>query len=147
MRDRSIQEVSQMGIPSWREIEHTADWALEVWGISLAELFRNAALGVASLLGGRPLEQRRRRRRFRLEAPDRETLLVDWLTELLFWLEEQDLVLEDVKIERIEETSFLGVALGTKGTDLGRHIKGVTYNDLAIRSTDQGLKTTIVFDV
>jgi len=147
VRGRRRQQMSHMKSPSWREIEHTADWALEVWGKTQAELFRNAALGVASLLGGRPLGTQTTSRHFRLNAPDRETLLVDWLSELLFWLEEQELVLDDVQIERVEETSFLGEATGMKGADLGRHIKGVTYNELAIRSTDQGLKTTIVFDV
>ncbi len=132
--------------PSWREIEHTADWALEVWGSSRAALFRNAALGMAGLLRGRP-SGARKHKRFRLEAPDAETLLVDWLTELLFWLEEGELVLEDVTIQSIKETSLIGQATGVKGTDLVRHIKAVTYNELAIRSTQQGLKTTIVFDV
>jgi SHS2 domain-containing protein len=131
---------------SWREIEHTADWALEVWGRDRADLFRNAALGMAGLLRGRP-SGARKRTRILLEAPDTETLLVDWLTELLFWLEEGDLVLEDVKIEEIGETSLIGQATGVGGTDLVRHIKAVTYNELAIRSTEEGLKTTIVFDV
>jgi SHS2 domain-containing protein len=82
-----------------------------------------------------------------LEAPDTETLLVDWLSELLFWLEEGELVLEDVKIETMEETSLIGYATGMRGSELVRHIKAVTYNELAIRSTRDGLKTTIVFDV
>jgi SHS2 domain-containing protein len=132
--------------PSWREVEHTADWALEVWGKTPAALFRNAALGMASLLGGQPTGDRVSKR-LRLQAPDAETLLVDWLTELLFWVEEEDLVLEDVRIEAIEETSLTGQAVGREGTDLVRHIKAVTYNDLAIRSAEEGLKTTIVFDV
>jgi SHS2 domain-containing protein len=135
-----------MGQPPWREIEHTADWALEVWGTDQVDLFRNAALGVASLLGGRALEGGETRQ-FRLAAPDAETLLVDWLSELLVWLEERGLVLEDVTIEAIQGTSLRGTATGRPGTDLGRHIKGVTFNELAIRPFEHGLKTTIVFDV
>jgi SHS2 domain-containing protein len=130
----------------WREVEHTADWALEVWGRDQAALFRNAALGMASLLRGRP-SGRRVGKRFDLKAPDIETLLVDWLTELLFWLDEGELVLEDVTIEAIGENHLTGRAQASRGTDLVRHIKAVTYNELAVRSSQDGLKTTIVFDV
>jgi SHS2 domain-containing protein len=131
---------------SWREIEHTADWALEVWGSDQAALFRNAALGMADLLRGRPSGERSSKG-FELTAPDMETLLVDWLTELLFWLDEGELMLEDVSIEAIQPTSLIGTARATRGTDLVRHIKAVTFNELAIRADEAGLKTTIVFDV
>jgi SHS2 domain-containing protein len=136
-----------MDEPAWREIEHTADWALEIRGKDHAQLFENAARGMASLLGGRSVGRRTSRKRLRLIAPDWETLLVDWLSELLFWLEEEGLILHDVRIERIKETEVRAEATGTKGTDLGRHIKAVTYNDLAIRAFEGGLETTIVFDV
>jgi len=120
--------------------------ALEVWGRSLADLFRNAALGVARLLGGRPTGERCSKR-FQLEAPDPETLLVDWLSELLFWIEEGELVLIDVQIDAVSETNLIGEATGREGVDPGRHIKAVTFNDLAIQSNPEGFKTTIVFDV
>jgi SHS2 domain-containing protein len=74
-------------------------------------------------------------------------LLVDWLSELLFWLEEDDLVLIDAQIEAISETSLVGEAAGRRRADPGRHIKAVTFNDLAIRGTPEGFETTIVFDV
>jgi SHS2 domain-containing protein len=131
---------------SWREIEHTADWALEVWGSDQADLFRNAALGMAALLRGRA-SGARQEKRFHLEAPDAETLLVDWLSELLFWLEQGGLVLEDVKIQSMTKAGLVGRATGRVGTDLVRHIKAVTFNELAILPTDHGVKTTIVFDV
>jgi SHS2 domain-containing protein len=146
VRDHGFRRVMTMEEPSWREIEHTADLALEVWGTSRSDLFRNAALGVAGLLGGRPAGERYVKR-FYLEAPDSEILLVDWLSELLFWLEEDDLVLVDAQVEAVTETSLIGDAAGRKGADLGRHIKAVTFNDLAIRSTPEGFETTIVFDV
>ena len=138
---------NSMDEPGWREIEHTADWALEIRGKDHAQLFENAARGMASLLGGRSVGRRASRKRLRLIAPDWETLLVDWLTELLFWLEEEGLILDEVRIQRIKETEVQGVAMGKKGTDLKRHIKAVTYNDLAIRAAEGGLETTIVFDV
>lgn len=131
---------------SWREVEHTADLALEIWGLSLADLFRNAALGVAELLGGSPAGKQYSKS-FQLEAPDPETLLVDWLSELLFWIEEDELVLIDIQIGAVSETNIIGEATGRKGADPGRHIKAVTFNDLAIQSNQEGFKTTIVFDV
>ena len=66
------------------EIEHTADWELEVWGPDVEALFNQAALGMFSLLGVRLAAGRRNRRSMVLQAPDSETLLVDFLNELLF---------------------------------------------------------------
>ena len=38
-----------MSLPPWEEVEHTADVALLVRGVTLAELFANAARGMLNL--------------------------------------------------------------------------------------------------
>ena len=73
--------------PSYEEIEHTADWALRVRGQTLTELFRNAGLGMLSLLGIEHGPGNAESRFIELKADDNETLLVIWLEELLYPLE------------------------------------------------------------
>lgn len=133
----------------WEEIDHTADWALRVWGKDLPDLLENAALGMASLLGGQsdrsaPLTQTWE---FSLSAPDAETLLVDWLTELIFLMEEEGVRFEHFNVQRIDRLSVHAQVTGTPGSVFDKHIKAATYHDLRMRQTENGLETVIVFDV
>jgi SHS2 domain-containing protein len=129
-------------------IDHTADWSLRVYGPDLATLFEQAALGMASLLVadlavvGDEVE-----RPFTFEEYDTETLLVEWLSELAYWAETERLIFTQFHFEAIDETSLQATARGGHATELQKHIKAVTFHNLAITPTPTGLETTIVFDV
>jgi SHS2 domain-containing protein len=129
-------------------VEHTADWSLRVYGRDLAQLLVNAALGMATLMVGDlealPLDVERT---LALEAFDAETLLVDWLSELAYWAEDEQLVFREFELSRVTERYLSAVVWGGKAAELQKHIKAVTYHDLEIVETDGGLMTTIVFDV
>jgi len=131
-----------------RIVEHTADWALRVRGPDLAGLFGHAAVGMAQLLAGDlaavPLEEARE---LALAADDAESLLVEFLGELAYWAERDGLVCPVVELSEVSPTILQATARGGRLAELQKHIKAVTYHDLAIRPTDDGLEVTIVFDV
>jgi len=131
----------------FEELEHTADIALRVWGRDLAELFANAAYGMACQMangegGGlavvHPID---------LEAYDAETLLVTWLGELLYLGERDDCVFADFDMLEVTPTHLRAVARGGTVREHLLHIKAVTFNDLEIVRTNGGYEATIVFDV
>ena len=132
----------------FEEIEHTADYALRVQGRHLAELLVNAAHGMNSLLVSDPsallpeLE-----RHFELDAFDAENLLVKWLTEWAYWAEMERLVFNQFDLTDVTETGLKATVRGSRVSNLHKHIKAVTYHNLAITPTDEGLEVTIVFDV
>ncbi|HEC22420.1 MAG TPA: archease [Chloroflexi bacterium] len=133
--------------PAWEEIEHTADWALHVYGADLRMLFENSAGGMLSLIDGEADPQGTPFRQIiELEAPDQETLLVDWLNELLYLIEEGMLPTE-VTIRRITGQELEAEVTGGPARNLKKHIKAVTYHNLSIRRTSEGYETTLVFDV
>jgi SHS2 domain-containing protein len=132
----------------WDEIEHTADWALRVHGTDLRALFENAARGMVSLIGGvADPEQAAVHKTFTLQAPDHETLLVDWLSELLYLIEDQNLVFTEIAIHRLEGLALEARVRGRSGGSFQKHIKAATYHNLSIQQTAEGYETTIVFDV
>lgn len=132
----------------WEEIEHTADWALRVWGEDLRALFENAARGMVSLLGGEADQARQPvSRTITLQAPDPEILLIDWLTELLYLIEEQGMIITQITVHRVADLTLEAEVVGMPGGKFSRHIKAATYHRLAIRRTDEGFTTTVVFDV
>ena len=129
-------------------VEHTADWALRITGADLTALLVNAARGMSSLLvadpAALPLETARR---FELEAYDAESLLVEWLNELAYWAEMEQIVFREFELADVTPTFLRAHVRGGHPPELLKHIKAVTYHDLHIRETAVGLEATVVFDV
>jgi SHS2 domain-containing protein len=129
-------------------VEHTADWSLRIRGADLGELFANAAKGMAMLMVedpqvlGEDVE-----RSLALEAYDVESLLVDWLNELAYLAEVEGIVFKEIELNEIGEKQLAATVRGGKAPVLDKHIKAVTFHNLAIQQTAIGLEVTIVFDV
>lgn len=129
-------------------VEHTADWALRVWGNDMEELFTSASTGMSSLMVADPDSLPLNIiRTINLEAFDAETLLVDWLSELAYWAEDEQLVFREYEINITRDVILSATVRGGRADELVKHIKAVTYHNLAIEKTGQGLHVTIVFDV
>ncbi|MCL4804641.1 MAG: archease [Anaerolineae bacterium] len=131
-----------------RIIEHTADWALRLRGRDLKELFAHAAEGMAYLLAGDVASLHLEHARdVVLESHDAEELLVLWLGEMAYWAERDGLVFPEVILYEITPVKLVGTVRGGRPPELQKHIKAVTYHDLAIRRIGEGLEVTVVFDV
>jgi len=132
----------------FEEIEHTADVALRVRGRDLKELLQNAALGMAQLMceetalsddcAEHPVE---------IRADDAEGLLVEWLSELVFLVEVKSFIFQQVEIQTISESYFKAKVYGKIAQKLKVHIKAVTYHNLKITKTENGLEAVVVFDI
>jgi SHS2 domain-containing protein len=130
----------------FEELEHTADLALKVHGHSLEEIFANAARGMFSLMADLDDLALSVSREVHLEAPDRESLLVDWLNELLYLHEVEEEIYSRFEIETLS-TTLSATVWGTKMEASKLTVKAATFHDLEIRETEDGYLTTIVFDV
>jgi SHS2 domain-containing protein len=136
-------------VSPYREVEHTADWALEVWAPTLEGLYLDAARGMFHLAGFEPAAETEPGppQPLALEAGDREALLVAWLQELLYLSEAEDTVYADLKITALTPTRMEAVARGWPAAPGGKTIKAVTYHNLHIREGPGQYTVTIVFDV
>jgi SHS2 domain-containing protein len=128
------------------ELEHTADWELEVWGPDMAALFGEAARGMYELMGVEISEESRCHQQLELLADDREQLLVSFLGELLFLAETEDLAFDGFLLQ-VDGTSLLARLEGGSVLSRSKEIKAVTYHRLEILKTGRGLETSIIFDV
>jgi SHS2 domain-containing protein len=144
--ERSVPENVTTSTEGYREIEHTADWALEVWGPDLEALFVQAALGMCSLLGVRLVNGPRERLSLDLKAADSETLLVDFLNELLFLVDRENFGPDRIDLE-IRDQRLAMVIDGAQIAERGKEIKAATFAGLVIRRGEHGLETRVVFDV
>ena len=137
--------------PPYEVIEHTADVGLIARGGDMRKLFVNAVLGMLSLMVDLDGVERREERRIEVRARDREGLLVRWLTELLYFLDAEEMVFRRLEIEELSDTHLRGRALGER-IDRDRHrlhfgVKAVTRHMLEIAPEDGGYRATILFDI
>ncbi len=135
------------------EKDHTADRALRVGGRDLADLFVGAGRGMFDLTGDAEGVEPQVWRTIRLEAGDREELLVEWLNELLFLVEQEELLLTEFYIESLTDATptakaALAAHVGGAVSPVTRaHIKAATYHDLKLVESKAGWSATITFDV
>jgi len=133
---------------NFEEIEHTADKALRISGANLQELLISAAQGMTGLMVPDVSKVSTEVEKFiELETIDAESLLVEWLSEFTFWAETEMLVFTQFDIQNLTATHLQASIYGGKVSELEKHIKAVTYHNLRIIKTPQGLEVTIVFDV
>ena len=130
----------------FEEVEHTADLAIRVRGRTLADLFANAACGMAAQVAVPRDVAPTVTEQINLEAQDVETLLVAWLGELLYLGERQGCVFTEFDVAEVTGTRIRATVRGRPVAEHVGHIKAVTFSELDIARSDEGFETTVVFD-
>ncbi len=131
---------------TFEEIEHTADVALKVYGRDRKELFANAAYGMFQLMADLSALTPTARHQVHLEALDYETLLVDWLSELLYLHETEGEMYDHFQITTLSPTLLRASVVGGHLEVSKIAVKAATFHNLAIEATEDGYAATIVFD-
>jgi SHS2 domain-containing protein len=131
----------------FEEIEHTADRAFRAYGRDLRELFLNAARAVLAMEGATEGAAPTTARDVRVEGIDRETLLVNWLNELLYLQERHGESYSGIRIAELSERRLAATLAGATASTRRRKIKAVTFHGLQVTQGDEGWQATIVVDV
>jgi SHS2 domain-containing protein len=87
-----------------------------------------------------------RHERIEVTAPDREALLVDFLSELLYRATSQYRAYADVRVSDITDCRIAATA-AVVAAQAQDDIKAVTHHQLAIRKCNGGWEATVVFDI
>jgi len=117
----------------------------------MSEAFENCAQGMMSLM--LDLEKIRPQRRVRLTAQGREprSLLVSWLSEILYQVEAEGWALRSFEVSEMDDTTVEGWGVG-EPLDPGRHttgteIKAPTYHMLELKEEGGRWTAQVIFDV
>jgi SHS2 domain-containing protein len=130
----------------FQERPHTADWALDVWAPDAPTLLVQAAFGMTALMGVQVASAPRVTCTFDLAFVDLESLLVGFLTELLYLIDRDGVSFDQFDL-RLTENQLHAAVSGQPIDHLAKEIKAVTYHNLRVVETKRGLEATIVFDV
>lgn len=129
----------------------TADKGIRAWGRDLPEVFVNAARGMWSLMVEPGTARAASVLPVKVEAGDRETLLVAWLNELLYLHEVEGFVAAEFAIKHLSGTALEAEVRGER-VDRARHplvghVKAATYHLLRVQPAAGGWEAQVVVDV
>ncbi|MCD6178105.1 archease [bacterium] len=128
-------------------LDHTADLKIRVFGNTKKELFLNAVYAVASLQDP-DLSEESVAKKIKIQSPDILSLLVDFLSEILYLSQTEREVYLRAEFEEFSDTFLEAKLFGRKVKRFREDIKGVTYHDLEIKQQKNGTwEATILFDI
>jgi SHS2 domain-containing protein len=135
----------------YKLLDHTADIGIDVWGETIENVFVHAARAMYDLIADINTIKPAIPFSVIVTALDKDELLQNWLSELLYYFHTKDILLSNFCIESMTPASIDCLAHGEK-IDLSRHklkhdIKAVTFHNLHIRESKSGFQTDIIFDV
>ena len=125
-----------MGPRDFEVLEHPADIGFRAFGGTLPELFAQSALAMLSIAADPAAALSKEEYPLAVESGDRESLLVDWLNEVLYWFDGKRIAFRDFRVTQFRENAIQAVGLGEPRDPL-RHrarliVKAVTYHQLKI---------------
>jgi SHS2 domain-containing protein len=130
----------------FEEIEHTADWSFRARGKTFAQLLENAARAMRSFS---PIEAEGKSpatREVELSGVDRETLLVNWLNEILYLEQRHGETYDRFETFEVSDTHLRAKVYGRYASG-GFYIKAATFHNLEVKETPEGFEATVVLDV
>ncbi len=135
----------------FRVLEHTADVGFEAFGATREEVFRNAARALMDIIVDLGAVQPRASVTVRVEGPDPPSLLVNWLSEILYLQDTEGWLFSDFEILSLDDRSVSALARGEK-FDRGRHqlkllVKAITYHQLALEKSGDGWRAQVYVDI
>ena len=131
-------------------IDHTADVGIIAYGADIRQAFANAAKALFSLITELENVEEVLHRDIELTAPDQESLLVEWLNELIYLFDTENIILKRFDIIKLNNTQLKARSYGEK-VDKSKHklktgVKAATYHMLKV-DRDNVCQVQVLFDI
>ena len=132
-------------------LDHTADIGLVIYGENLKALFENAGEAFFHLITDLRKVRRRTERRINIGGESLERLMVDWLGELLYLHDVENLLFKGFKVESVGEDGLQAVAKGEPFQEgvhvIKTEVKAVTYHRIEVREEKGRWRAQIILDL
>jgi SHS2 domain-containing protein len=138
-------------VQRYKEIEHTADVGVEIYGETLEELFQNAGYALFDTIADITTVTSTVSRIVSATGDDIESLFFNWLRELLYLSSVHQEIYAGFDIHALQPTQ-LNASVKGELLDLEKHrfeteIKAVTYHQFAIIEQNGIWKARVIFDI
>ena len=135
----------------YRILEHPSDVGIEAFGKTLQEAFENAARGLLSIIVDPTSVQPSEQRFVVLKGSDPGSLLVRWLSEIIYLYDGEGFLASDVSIQKLTARELEATLDGEK-VDEAKHkfrtdVKAVTYHQLKVEETLNEAVVRVFLDI
>jgi SHS2 domain-containing protein len=132
-------------------VDHTADVGIVAYGTDMKQMFSNAALGLFSLITEPQSIGAQLQRKLEVVAEDRDSLLVEWLNELIYLFDAEHLLFNRFDIDSLTGNRLKATCYGEK-FDPSRHklklgVKAATYHMLKLDKHSNAYRAHVLFDI
>jgi len=132
-------------------INHTADVGIIAYGADVKELFSNSALALFSLITELESVEEKLHLDLEVSSEDRDSLLVEWLNELIYLFDVKHILFNRFDIESLTHNELKATCYG-EGFDPMKHkiktgVKAATYHMLRLDKNGGRYKAQIIFDI
>ena len=132
-------------------LDHTADIGIIVYGEDLKALFENAGKAFFHLITDLRKVRRRIERKIIIEGESLDRLMVDWLSELLYLHDVENLLFKEFKVESVGEDGLEAIAKGEPFQEgvhvIKTEVKAVTYHRIEVRQEKGRWRAQVIFDL
>ena len=146
MGNKNKQKNSKM---KFKFLKHTADIKFRAYGNTLNKVFENSALAMYNAVYLGKIKNKIKKS-FIVKGKDLESLLYNFLEELLVLFDSQDFIASKINV-KIDKTRLLldceVIGDKVKNYDVGLTIKAVTYNSMYVKKSKIGYISQVVLDV
>jgi SHS2 domain-containing protein len=138
-------------VGEFKYLNHTADMGFVARGKTLEEAFEEAARALFSFMIDLKKVEPKKKVEVVVEGEDPETLLFNWLNELLFQAEHNQMLFSRFKVSFISpkklEATLWGEKLNPRRHQVNNEVKACTYYLLKVEKEKEGFRVQAVCDV
>ena len=132
-------------------LDHTADIGLVIYGENLKALFENAGEAFFRLITDLRKVRRRIERRINIGGESLDRLMVDWLSELLYLHDVENLLFQRFKVESVGKDGLKAIVKGEAFREgvhvIKTEVKAVTYHRIEVRQENGRWRAQIILDL
>ncbi len=132
-------------------LDHTADIGIIVHGENLKALFENAGEAFFHLITDLRKVKRRIERQINIGGESLDRLMVDWLSELLYLHDAENLLFRGFEVDSVGEDGLKAIAKGELFQEgvhvIKTQVKAVTYHQIEVRQENGLWRAQVILDL
>jgi SHS2 domain-containing protein len=135
----------------YRLTDHTADFGVQAYGRTLAQVFEHAAFALYDLITDTGILIGNQTMPLAVTGDDPDDLMMNWLRELLYLWNGMGMLVKQASVRQISEfrlTADVAYDLYDRSKhEIRNEIKAVTYHQLKVDRNTDGWFTDFILDV
>lgn len=144
-----------MSEKGYEYLDHKSDVQVRCWAPNLKEAFSQAALSLIDTITEVKNIEKRTSKTIQVTSEDIEALLFDFLSELLYLFDTEDLVFKEIEIKQLDEqedgyilvADLTGEVFDPEKHGIGTEVKAITFSYMVIEEKEDKTIIEVIFDI